>query len=395
MTPAARVQAAIEVLDDILSGTPAEKALTGWARRSRYAGSKDRAAVRDHVFGALRCKRSFAALGGGETGRLIMLGALRAEGQDPETLFIGPPYAPDPLNDEERAGGRAPEDGAEALDIPEWLWPAFCASLGDTAPDSARALQSRAPVHLRVNLLKTDLAAAQAALAGEGITCKPHPAASTALEVVEGARKIRNSRAYQTGMVELQDAASQAVIEALPLRPGLRVLDYCAGGGGKTLAIAAHGGVEVFAHDAAPQRMRDLPERARRAGANVTLLDTDQIAVAAPFDIVLIDVPCSGSGAWRRAPDGKWQLTQNRLDDLIGLQRSILDTASTLTAPSGLLAYATCSVLAAENGEQIQQFTKNHENYTAIWQQSWSVENGSDGFYAAHLTRVRNSSNTT
>ena len=152
MTPAARVQAAIDILDDILAGTPAEKALTGWARRSRFAGSKDRAAIRDHVFDALRRKRSYAAWGGAETGRGLMLGAVRAKGDDPAELFTGQGHAPLPVQPQET--GRPPRSDAERLDIPDWLWPILVRSLGEESEAAAMALQRRAPVHLRVNLRK-------------------------------------------------------------------------------------------------------------------------------------------------------------------------------------------------------------------------------------------------
>ncbi len=302
MTPAARVQAAIEILDQILSGAPVEKALTGWARQSRFAGSKDRAAVRDHVFGALRCKRSFAAFGGAETGRGLMIGAFRSSGGDPAQLFTGERFAPTPISDGDQA--QAFQSEAERLDIPEWLWPEFQQALGDEAEAAAIALQSRAPVHLRVNRAKAEREDVIRLLSEDGIQTSAHPACDTALEVAEGERKIAQSDAYKTGLVELQDAASQAVVAALDLQPGIRVLDYCAGGGGKTLALAASKGVQVFAHDANPGRMRDLPARAARAGAEVTILQSDQLAQQAPFDIVLTDVPCSGSGSWRRASAG-------------------------------------------------------------------------------------------
>ena len=165
MTPAARVQAAIEILDAIGSGDPAERALTRWARSSRYAGSKDRAAVRNHVFDVLRRRRSSAALGGAETGRGLMLGLLRGDGIDPGEVFGATPHAPPPLSEAERATGRDPEPGAEALDLPDWLWSAFQDSLGETAEATAEALRHRAPVHLRVNLARTSVADAQAALA--------------------------------------------------------------------------------------------------------------------------------------------------------------------------------------------------------------------------------------
>ncbi len=387
MTPAARVQAAIEVLDRIRSGDPAERALTGWARRSRYAGSKDRAAVRDHVFDVLRCRRSYAALGGDATGRGLMLGALRTAGLDPETLFGATPHAPAPLSDRERAAGAAPRPGAEELDMPDWLWPALTASLGAGAADYARALKTRAPVHLRVNLRKATPETVCADLAGDGILARPHPGADTALEITRGARRLRQSRAYLLGHVELQDAASQAVVAALPLRDGMRVLDYCAGGGGKALAMAARADIDLFAHDAAPQRMRDLPARAARAGVRFRALATAELAKSGPFDLVLCDVPCSGSGAWRRAPEGKWALSAAQLDDLCAVQARILSRAAGLVAGPGLLAYATCSVLSQENGAQIDGFVADHPGWRAGFRRSWMVQDGTDGFYTAHLTR--------
>ncbi len=387
MTPAARVQAAIGILDEILAGAPAERALTGWARRNRYAGSGDRAAVRDHVFDALRCRRSLAALGGAETGRGLMLGACRRDGIDPDTVFSGARFAPPPLTGAERRAGRAPRDGAEALDLPDWLWARFRDSLGDKADDCARVLQGRAPVHLRVNLRKTEVDGAIGALADAGIACTRHPQVDGALVVQAGARRIRSSRAYLDGLVELQDAASQAAVAALPLRDGMRVLDYCAGGGGKTLAMAARADIELVAHDAAPRRMRDLPERARRAGIRVTLADGAAVAAAAPFDLVLCDVPCSGSGTWRRAPEGKWRLTPERLAELAEIQAGIMDRAAGLVAPEGVLAYATCSVLDEENDRQVRAFLRRHAGWSRGWSRSWPVDGAHDGFFLALLTR--------
>lgn len=387
MTPAARIQASIEILDGVLAGKPAEQALTGWARRSRYAGSKDRAAVRDHVFDALRRRRSLAALGGAETGRGLMLGLCRATGADPAEVFDGSVYAPAPLTAEELAGVHVPTSDAERLDVPDWLWPRFAASLGDAAEAAATALQQRAPVHLRVNLGKSDRAAAIAALAPDGVACRSHPAAATALEVTSGERRIRQSAAYLSGQVELQDAASQAVVEAMPLRGGMRVLDYCAGGGGKALAMAACADIALFAHDAAPQRMRDLPDRAARAGVTVTCLGTADLKSRAPFDLVLCDVPCSGSGSWRRSPEGKWRITPERLTELSGIQADILAAASGLVSEGGVLAYATCSVLNDENAGQVARFLLDHDGWNCTRQKTWCVQDGNDGFFAALLTR--------
>lgn len=388
MTPAARLQAAIEILDQILDGDAAEKALTGWSRNSRFAGSKDRAAVRDNVFTALRCRRSHAALGGASTGRGLIVGALRDADIEPDTMFNGVGYGPSELNDEEGLTPRSPASEAEGLDIPEWLWPQFASSLGEKANATAMALRHRAPVHLRVNLLRTTISQAIEALELDGILCQPHPAAETALEVTEGARRVRNSEAFSSGLVELQDAASQAVVEALPLRDGMRVLDYCAGGGGKTLAMAARANLSLFAHDTSPRRMQDLPIRADRAGVDVTLIDLENPAQTAPFDLVLCDAPCSGSGSWRRSPEGKWLLNAEQLLELQETQKSILDLAADLVAPGGVLAYATCSVLDAENSEQIRSFLERSSGWTLTSEQSWLVQNGTDGFYCVVLTRI-------
>ncbi|MCA0940654.1 RsmB/NOP family class I SAM-dependent RNA methyltransferase [Salipiger pacificus] len=382
MTPGARLQAAAEVLDRIAAGTPAEQALLGWSRGARYAGSKDRAAVRDHVFDVLRRWRSTAAQGGGESGRARLIGLLRQQQITPESLFTGDGHAPAALAAEEQAAGHLPE-GAEARDLPDWIDALLTESLGAEAAAAAEALRGRAPVFLRVNRLRGDLATAQAALAGEGIETRPHPLATGALEVTEGARRIAQSQAFAEGLVELQDVASQAVVEALPLAPGLRVLDYCAGGGGKALAMAARTGGEVAAHDADPRRMSDLPARAKRAGARIQ-------AVASPkgvYDLVLCDVPCSGSGAWRRSPEGKWRLTPERLDELTKVQAGILDIATHLVTPGGVLAYATCSMLAAENAAQIEAFLARHPGWSLEQQRQFLPGDGGDGFFSAQLRR--------
>ncbi len=381
MTPAARVQAASEVLDRISAGTAAEKALTNWARGARYAGSKDRAAVRDLVFEALRRWRSIATLGGGESGRLRMLGLLRASGQDLEPVFSGAPHAPAPLSEAERAGGRPPE-GAEAVDLPDWLWPVFSESLGAQAEDVADALRGRAEVFLRINSLKSEFDAVRDELAAEGIGTEPHSFVPGAMRVTLGARKIARCAAYLDGRVELQDAASQAVVDALPLTEDARVLDYCAGGGGKTLALAARlGGGPLWAHDAAPRRMADLLPRAERAGARVEIVDAPQGA----YDLVLCDAPCSGSGAWRRSPEGKWRLDRAGLDRLTTVQADILDAAVPLVAPGGVLAYATCSVLKPENDAQVSSFLGRNAGFALEASGQLLPGPEGDGFFLAIL----------
>lgn len=384
MTPAARLSAAIEVLDRWLSGTPAEQALTNWARASRFAGSGDRLAVRDLVFGAIRCRRSHAHLGQGETGRALVLGGLREAGADVAALFSGQGHAPAPLSVAESVLP-PPPGGAVALDCPDWLVSPLQAALGDDFPAVMRDLRKRAPVFLRVNVSRADAGQAIRALAGEGIIAVPHSLARNALQVIEGERKIQGSACYLEGLVEIQDAASQAIIEELPLSPGMRVLDLCAGGGGKALAMAALG-ARVAAHDANPARMRDLPARARRAGARLDVTSTPE--TARPFDLVLADVPCSGSGAWRRSPEGKWALTPERLFALLAVQAGILDRAASLVRPGGWLAYATCSLLSAENIDQVRGFAARAPGFSLQRERRLTPLDGGDGFFLALFQRV-------
>lgn len=382
MTPGARVSAAIEVLDRVRAGEPAEKALTNWARGARYAGSKDRAALRDHVFSVLRCWRSCAARGGGADGRALMLGSLRGQGIDPDEIFTGEGHAPARLTEAERVAGVP--DKAAARDLPDWLWPQFEASLGPTAEAAAAALRLRAPIMLRVNARRATREAALARLAAEGVVAQPVDIAKTALQVLEGERKITTSQCYAEGWIELQDGSSQAAMEVLDVPEGARVLDYCAGGGGKALALAARVDGAFFAHDAAPQRMRDLPVRAARAGAEVRLVTQPE----GSFDVVLCDAPCSGSGTWRRSPEAKWALTPTRLTELTEIQRQILSKAASLVAPGGLLAYATCSVLDAENQEVISRFSRDNPEWALQGAQRWPISEAGDGFYLAQLRRV-------
>ena len=352
MRPDARAQVAIEVLDGVLegagdgpllTGTSAEALLTRWARGARYAGSGDRAAVRDLVFSALRRLRTSAASGGSLTGRGVIAGLIAGTGADPEASFTGADHAPARLDAAERAAARPPT-GGEVLDMPDWLVPHLSASLGDRMDPVCALLRERAPVHLRANAVKTDREGLIDALAADGIVARAHPLSPTAVEVTDGERRLRGARALREGWAEPQDAASQAVSDFVPVGPGMRVLDMCAGGGGKALALAARG-ASVSAWDADPARMKDLPVRAARAGVQIEVLAEP----GSGWDVILCDVPCSGSGAWRRAPEGKWRLTPESLADLLSVQKGILDDASRRVSPGGCIAYATCSLLDVEN----------------------------------------------
>lgn len=389
MTPGARVQAAIEVLDDVLAGTAAERALTRWARSSRYAGSGDRAAVRDHVYDALRKRRSAAACGGALTGRGLMIGLLRLSGIAPETLFDGAGHGPAPRVPGEE--GRPPDELSpeDAADMPDWLHARFVADLGPEAGAVMQALRERAPVFLRVNLARTTRDAAAAALAEDGIAAQPHATVETALHVVSGARRLRQSGAYAQGLVELQDASSQAAVLALDLAEDARVLDFCAGGGGKALALAARGAGEVVAHDAEPRRMADLPARAGRAGVAIDIRADLSAERDGLFDLVFVDAPCSGSGTWRRDPDAKWRLTPERLNEFVALQRRILGHAAAFVAPGGQLAYATCSVFEAENGAVVEAALADLPRIEGRARHRWLPGAWGDGFHLMVMRRAK------
>ncbi len=386
MTPGARVSAAIEILDDMAGGLAAEQALTRWARRSRFAGSKDRAAIRDYVFDVLRARKIAAYYGGSDSARALMIGLLHHQGADIGSLFDGQGHAPVPLSETEADFPTKPASREILWNLPDWLIPLFEQSLGDAAETAALALQNRAPITLRVNLAKTTREAAIKMLRDQGIEAVENPLAASALTVTNGARKIRNSPAYSEGYVELQDAASQAVVAVLP--EGGKVLDYCTGGGGKALALAMDTTRHVFAHDIDTSRMADLPTRTIRAEAGVVQIDTDDLEAHAPYDVVLCDAPCSGSGAWRRAAEGKWTLTADRLAALIHIQDDILDVAAKLTAPGGILAYATCSVLKSENEDRVDAFLSRHPAWKVTHSDRYGVDEHGDGFYTAHLTRA-------
>ena len=397
MTPGARVQAAIQITDRWASGGAAlDRVLTGWGRASRHAGSGDRRAVADLVYDAVRRRRSATWVAGvaePPTGRALMLGSLTLDGfggAPLAELFSGARHAPAPLTEAEAARLGQPLDGAPRpvrLDYPDWLSAQF-------APIPAAALEltrRRAPLFLRVNLLRGDRAAAIAALAADRITAEPGPLSPTCLKVLSGARTVARASAYRDGLVEIQDAASQAAADFAGARPGDTVLDYCAGAGGKTLALAAAmaGRGRIHAHDTAPRRLAQLGERARRAGVEVTLLEPGRTGpLAGRCDLVLVDAPCSGSGAWRRNPDAKWRLTASQLAAYARTQDAILAEAAAAVRPGGRLVYLTCSMLAVENTDRAAKFLATHADFRAGRAPMVLTQlDGGDGFFACEFQR--------
>jgi 16S rRNA (cytosine967-C5)-methyltransferase len=252
-----------------------------------------------------------------------------------------------------------------AVDVPAWLIPALTERVGERRDDLVATMGHRAPVWLRVNTRRTTVGDAIARLAEDGIEAEVDARGERALSVISGARRVKSSGAFADGWVEVQDLSAQRAVEAVAW-PGGRILDYCAGGGGKALAIAALSEAALFAHDAAPARMRDLPG-------------------AAPFDAVLCDVPCSGSGTWRRDPEAKWRLTPDRLAELETMQAGILAQAARLVRPQGRLVYMTCSLFVAENEAQVARFLDAHPGWSCAQQRAETPLDASDGFFHAVL----------
>lgn len=410
MRPAARLQAAAEILDGLPEpGADIERALREWGRAHRFAGSGDRAAIADIVFDCLRCWRSFGLMMG-ESGRGRMLAGLIEQGEDPNAtrgLGFGERHAPAPLSDEEGARWeRLLAAGPQALlaaeaapaparcDWPDWLWTELARSVEQPTAEAA-ALRRRAPFDLRVNTEKADRETARAALAAEGVEAVDAPLSPIGLRVAPGVR-IAGGKAFAEGLVEPQGAASQAAALLSGAAPGERVLDYCAGAGGKALAFAAmmRDRGEVLAHDVAPERLRELPERQRRAGAgSIRIVDANALdALGAAFDLVFVDAPCSGSGVWARQPAQKWALTRERLAALGRAQESALEAAARFVRPGGRLIYATCSLLRCENRDRVEAFLAIRDDFAvarldAAWRREGLLGAPPNGALAQFLPR--------
>ena len=385
MTPGAHIAAAIEVLDQILAGKNAEVSLIKWGRSNRFAGSGDRYAIRDIVYDALRQKNSLTKRSKNISGRSWIIALLKKREVNLDEYFGATRYSPPKIKKWELE--LLPiENESDLYDIPDWLWPKWKASLGIKAIEVANTLKERANIFLRVNIIKGTRQDAIQALEKDGILSKFHPTVSTALIVNKGTRKIKNSEAYNIGLVELQDASSQASVLKLNIDQNGPILDFCAGGGGKSLALSAHLNKPIFAYDANFERMKDLPNRARRSGANIRVIKSNDLRKS-HYGLVFCDVPCSGSGSWRRDPEGKWSLTLQDYERLLSLQKNILATASQLVKPNGNLVYATCSILKDENKAQIQKFIDKTNDW-ALKKEKFNIPSElGDGFYFSILKR--------
>ena len=389
MTPAARLQAASEILDEVIASTrddgpPADAIVTRYFKHRRYAGSKDRRAVRELVFRAIRRTAERPA-----SGRAAIVGLADDE---PELLeMFGQPRGPEGL-----VGG---EEHAAASAVPDWLVPELSPLVGT---DEWPALLERAPLDLRVNLARST----REALLGEYPEASATPISPWGIRLPPDSR-IDDHQAFRAGLVEVQDEGSQLIALACEVKGREQIIDLCAGAGGKALSLAAAAPeAHVLATDTNRLRLSKLPARAERAGATIEtrlLNPANELAglgdQRGKADLVLVDAPCSGSGTWRRNPEGRWRLTPERLDRLVALQSRLLDIGAELVRPGGHLVYAVCSLLSREGAGQIRDFLSRHS--------SWNVQetpfaagrldgagrlltpahDGTDGFFVARLER--------
>jgi 16S rRNA (cytosine967-C5)-methyltransferase len=389
MTPAARLQAAIEILDEVIAsardeGPPADVIVSRYFKQRRYAGSKDRRAVRELAFRAIRRSAERP-----ESGRSAILGLAE---EDPGLLdLFGEPRGPDPAIEEERA--------APASIVPQWLVPQLSPLV---AEGEWPALLERAPLDLRVNVAR----ALRDELLGEFPGGQPTRLSPWGIRLPSDTR-VDDHPAFAAGLVEVQDEGSQLIALASEPRDGERILDLCAGAGGKALALAAAAPeATILGTDSNRSRLSKLPPRAQRAGTQIEtrlINPPGELAELADWrgqaDVVLVDAPCSGSGTWRRNPEGRWRLTPERLDRLVALQGRLLDLGAELVSPGGRLVFAVCSLLSREGAGQIDGFLSRHSSWMV---HAMPVEAGrrdgggmlltpghddTDGFFVARLVR--------
>jgi 16S rRNA (cytosine967-C5)-methyltransferase len=375
MTPGARLAAAIEVLADIEARRrPAADALKDWGLAHRFAGSGDRAAIAGVVYDALRCKASATFIMGEATPRAVALGMLRLvrklDGKAVARLADGTRFAPPPLTDGERARleGASLADAPPWVvgDYPQWLDPHLARTFGEERAAEGAALASRAPLDLRVNTLKAerdDVLGALAPLGAQSTRWSPL-GVRIALDADAKSPPIHAEPAFIKGQVEVQDEGSQLAALLAGAKSGEQVVDLCAGAGGKTLALAAamDNRGQIYATDLDKRRLAPIHARIERAGVRNVQVRTpranEDVLADLPgrADLVLIDAPCTGTGAWRRNPDAKWRVRAGALAARRKEQTAVLDRAAALVKPGGRIAYVTCSVLADENGDQIRDF---------------------------------------
>lgn len=393
MRPAARLQSAIELLDAIIiaardGGASADQLAKRFFAERRYAGSKDRRAVRDLAWSAIR------RFGERPDNARAAFVAMAESDAELAALFDGSDYGPPAIGtNEPRASGGL---------LPQWILPHFAALVDET---ERKALLDRAPLDVRINALKTS----RDAIAAEFADAEILPQSAYALRLPTG-QAVDSHPAVLDGSVEIQDLGSQLIVDACAAKPGMTVLDLCAGAGGKTLGLAAYmdGKGRLIASDTNRARLDQLRPRANRAGAlevETLLLNPNKERamlsdLACACDVVLIDAPCSGSGTWRRNPETRWRLNPTRLDQVIAAQANLLDIGAEMVAPGGHLVYAVCSLLDDEGKGQVDGFLNRHEGWRAeaITLHAGRAHgngvlltphhDGTDGFFFARLQKL-------
>lgn len=410
MTPAARLQMAIEILEGLeKTAQPTDRFLKSWFRIRRFAGSKDRRAIGEQVFAVQRQRAALAHRMGSENPRALMIAALLKAGEDIGALFTGG-YGPPPLTPAEQqviAATPPPAPDWVRGEYPNWLEGELSRAFGDRLPEEMAAFITRAPTDLRVNTLKTDRDAVIAALIEQGLSCAPTPYAPHGIRIAGEAGSLSQSPLFESGAFEFQDEAAQIAAHLCGAGPGMRVLDLAAGAGGKSLAFAAAMGNagEIAACDVRGEALLELEKRAGRAG--VTIIETLPLEHMQPsgwFDAVFVDAPCSGTGTWRRQPELRWRLTPDRIAYLMSVQDRLLDQAAGLVRPGGQLFYATCSILPCENQDRVVAFQARHPGFGLLdLAEHWGptpppglgqdfraspASTGTDGFFCAGMRRI-------
>jgi 16S rRNA (cytosine967-C5)-methyltransferase len=432
MTPAARLSAAIEVIDTIdAQRAPAAQALKEWGTSHRFAGSGDRAAIAGLVWDVLRRRASSAWVMDDDAPRSRVLGMLKVErGLDAEAISAlcdGGRFAPRPLTDAELSAlsTRSPDDAPAPVagDYPEWLDPYLAKVFGEDRAAEAAAMASRAPLDLRVNTLKAKREKTLASLKHLGAKETPWSPIGLRIELGADAKNpgVHAEEDFIKGLVEVQDEGSQLAALFSAAKPGEQVIDLCAGAGGKTLALAAmmQGKGRLIATDHDKRQLAPIHERLSRAGVHNADVRTPKgesetlADIKASADLVLIDAPCTGTGTWRRNPDAKWRMRPGALEIRIKDQIEVLDRAAPLVKPGGRIAYITCSVLSEENGEQVRAFIARHPEFSiappeetagVLWDKAdafaeaalklpegWLMtprRTGTDGFFVSILRRT-------
>ncbi|NHK27513.1 RsmB/NOP family class I SAM-dependent RNA methyltransferase [Parvularcula flava] len=385
MRDAGRIDAAIEILTEFENRhLPIKDIISNWGRMNRYAGSGDRAWISGLVLDAIRSKQSIGWRMEDDSPRAVILGALRFlwdwSGQRIADAAAEEPHGAGALSEVESTRLSEPREISDApahvqADMPEWIYP-LLAAVSDDPVEEGQAFTGRAPVDIRVNLLKSDVAKAEKALAAANAERSALVANALRVPAPDADAKapaLGPMPAFGKGFVEVQDAGSQLAALAAGKVEGLQVMDLCAGAGGKTLALAAMmaNKGQVYAWDADGRRLKPIFDRLRRAGArNVQVrspLDGGSLEdLAARMDVVFVDAPCSGSGTWRRKPDTKWRLSPQQLESRTAEQDAALLEGSTYVKPGGRLIYVTCSIFREENEDRLKTFLATHERFSVV-----------------------------